>query len=153
MADIIFTGNVGADAELRHTRDGKPVLNVRVCDSKSRKLQNGEWETLAEQWFNVSLFGPTGEALSGLRKGDRVKVAGEFYTREYEGRNGPGLTLDVRAVGIQMFPRRAGSGGGYSAGGQAPQQSWDSPQASDGDPWAGQAGGGWDTPATNEPPF
>ena len=47
MAEIQFAGNVAADAELRHTRQGTQVLSVRVCDSKSKPDGNGGWETIA----------------------------------------------------------------------------------------------------------
>ena len=140
MADITFTGNVGADAELRFTPNGAPVLNFRACDSKSRKRDDGTWETLAETWYQVSLFGPAAEALQHeVTKGARVKVAGEFYTREYEGKNGPGVSNDVRAVGVQVLPARNQQGGGAPA-----------PQSG---AWGGNNGGGWDAPAATEPPF
>lgn len=146
MAEIQFTGNVAADAELRHTKSGEPVLSVRVCDSKSRKTETG-WETLAETWYNVALYGPAAQALQHeVRKGARVKVAGEFYAREYQGKNGPGVSNDVRAVGVQVLPARNQQGGGAPApqsgawGGQSAQSA-----PSGGDTWGGQ-GGGWDTP-------
>lgn len=147
MAEITFTGHVGADAELRFTANGVPVLGVRVCDSKSKPDGNGGWETIAETWFNVSLFGPAAEALQHeVKKGTRVKVAGEFYTREYEGKNGPGISNDVRAVGVQVLPSRKNDGQGQGGG-------WDSkPSAPSGDAWTGggQQGGGWDTPNQSE---
>ena len=147
MAEIQFTGNVAANAELRYTPNGSPVLNFRACDSKSRKRDDGSWETLAETWFNVSLFGPAAEALQHeVQKGTRVKVAGEFYTREYEGKNGPGISNDVRAVGVQVLPSRKNDGQGQGGG-------WDSkPSAPSGDAWTGggQQGGGWDTPNQSE---
>ena len=147
MAEITFTGNVGADAELRRTRDGEPVLNFRACDSKSRKTETG-WETLAETWYQVSLFGPAAEALAHeVKKGARVKVAGEFYTRPYEGRNGPGVSQDVNATGIKVLPSRKNDGQGQVGG-------WDNqkPAAPSGDAWTGggQQGGGWDTPNQSE---
>ena len=43
MAEIQFTGHAGADAELRFTANGVPVLGVRVCDSKSKPDGNGGW--------------------------------------------------------------------------------------------------------------
>ena len=148
MAEIQFTGNVAANAELRYTPNGSPVLNFRACDSKSRKRDDGSWETLAETWFNVSLFGPAAEALQHeVQKGTRVKVAGEFYTREYEGKNGPGISNDVRAVGVQVLPSRKNDGQGQGGG-------WDSQKsaAPSGDAWTGggQQGGGWDTPNQSE---
>ena len=150
MADITFTGNVGADAELHRTRDGEPVLNFRACDSKSRKTETG-WETLAETWYQVSLFGPAAEALAHeVKKGARVKVAGEFYTRPYEGKNGPGVSNDVTATGIKVLPSR----GGTQQGGGTPQQSggWGGTQ----DGWGAQPpeqtwGGG--ATGTQNPPF
>lgn len=143
MADITFTGSVGNAPELRHTRQGTPILSVRVCDSKSRSDGNGGWETLAETWYNVALYGPAAEAQQHeITKGSRVRVAGEFYTRPYEGRNGPGVSNDVRAVGVQVIPTR----GGQQGGGGAPQQSGG---------WGGgqTTGGGWDTPASSGGPF
>ena len=124
MAEIQFTGHAGADAELRFTANGVPVLGVRVCDSKSKPDGNGGWETIAETWFNVSLFGPAAEALQHeVKKGTRVKVAGEFYTREYEGKNGPGISNDVRAVGVQVLPSRKNDGQGQGGGWDTPNQS------------------------------
>ena len=156
MAEITFTGNVGADAELRRTRDGEPVLNFRACDSKSRKTETG-WETLAETWYQVSLFGPAAEAQQHeITKGARVKVAGEFYTRPYEGRNGAGVSNDVRAVGVQVIPLRNQQGGQTPGGfgGGTPQQSggWGGTQ----DGWGAQPpeqtwGGG--ATGTQNPPF
>ena len=148
MAEIQFTGHAGADAELRFTPNGVPVLGVRVCDSKSKPDGNGGWETIAETWFNVSLFGPEAEALAPtIRKGARVKVAGEFYARPYEGRNGPGVSQDVNATGIKVLPSRKTDGQGQGGG-------WDNqkPAAPSGDAWTGggQQGGGWDTPNQSE---
>ena len=150
MAEIQFTGNVGGDAELRFTANGVPVLGVRVCDSKSKPDGNGGWETIAETWFNVSLFGPAAEALQHeVQKGTRVKVAGEFYTREYEGKNGPGISNDVRAVGVQVLPSRKNDGQGQGGG-------WDSQKsaAPSGDAWTGGDNtGGWGEAAPSGPPF
>jgi single-strand DNA-binding protein len=148
MAEITFTANVGAEPELRHTKSGQPVLNFRCCDSKSRKTESGEWETVKEQWFNVSLFGMAGEALfDQITKGARVRVAGEFYMREYETQNGKGTSLDVEAIGVKVFPKRNGGG---NFGGQQPQQ-----QSQPAQQWGGnqQAAGDWGTPANGEPPF
>lgn len=150
MAEITFTGNVAANAELRFTPNGAPVLNFRACDSKSRKRDDGTWETLAETWFNVSLFGAAAEAQQHeVKKGTRVRVAGEFYTREYEGKNGPGVSQDVNATGIKVLPSRKNDNQGQGGG-------WDNQKPATpagGDAWSG--GGnttGWGAPA-NEPPF
>ncbi|MDQ0102325.1 single-strand DNA-binding protein [Paenarthrobacter nicotinovorans] len=104
MADITFTGNLGADSKMTFTRSGSPVLNFRVCDTKSKKDGNGGWEKVAEQWFNVELWGSIAEFLADqLLSGVRVKVYGQFYLREYDGKNGRGYSLDVKASAVEVL--------------------------------------------------
>jgi single-strand DNA-binding protein len=152
MADIKFTGNVGKDAELRWTQGGRPVLNFSVADSKSRKLDNGEWETLAEQWLNCAIWGDEAEFYAErIKRGARVTVYGDFMSRKYDAKDGSqGTSLDVTVKGIDIMPSRNGNGG-QRGGGQQSQQS---------DPWAapgGQsdanAGGVWGNGPESEPPF
>lgn len=158
MAEIVATGNLAADAELRFTPAGSPVLNFRIGDSKSKK--NGDnWETVAQNWFNVTVWGTLGEMLADkLTKGTRVKITGEFYQREYDKKDGSGkgVSLDVNAWGVHIIPKRDnnGNGGGF----QAPSQQ-NQPQPNGGGSWAGTPaqdpwstggnpaqgnGGGWD---------
>jgi single-strand DNA-binding protein len=144
MADIKFTGNVGKDAELRWTQGGRAVLNFSVADSKSRKLDNGEWETLAEQWLNCAIWGDLAEFYAEkLKKGSRVTVYGDFMSRKYEAKDGtPGVSLDVTVKGLDIMPSK--NGGNRQS---RPQE----------DPWAapgGQSdGGGWGNGPDSEPPF
>lgn len=104
MADIIFTGNLGADSEIKYTKNGSPVLNFRAADNKSKPDGNGGWEKISEQWFNVELWGSTAEFLAEhLKSGVRVKVYGQFYKRDYEGKNGAGVSLDVKASAVEIL--------------------------------------------------
>lgn len=170
MAEIVATGNLAADAELRFTPAGSPVLNFRIGDSKSKK--NGDqWETVAQNWFNVTVWGTLGEMLADkLTKGTRVKITGEFYQREYDKKDGSGkgVSLDVNAWGVNIIPKRDNNGGG---GFQPPAQqaqpqpngggSWAGTPAQD--PWGTQSqqnpvqgnGGGWGNPGDDQsrPPF
>lgn len=112
MAKIEFTGNLGRDAELKYTKSGSPVMSFSVADSKSRKLESGEWETLAEQWLNCTIWGSLAEFYDGkLTRGARVTIYGEFYSRKYEAKDGtPGLSLDVNVKGVDIMPSRNGGG-------------------------------------------
>ncbi|WNM64561.1 SSB protein [Arthrobacter phage MidnightRain] len=155
MAEIIFTGNLGADAKMTYTRSGSPVLNFRVGDSKSKKLDNGDYETVAQNWFNVELWGSIAEFLAEqLLKGVRVKVYGTFYVREYDGRNGSGISLDVKASAVEVLTSHKDRQK-INAQSQPAGQSWggNQPAAQD-DPWAtpgvNNAGGGW---GNGEPPY
>lgn len=156
MAEIKFTGALGGDSELRYTPSGQAVLNFSAADSKSKKLDNGEWETLATQWFRVTLWGELAEFFAEkLLKGVRVTVWGDFMSREYEGKNGAGLSLDVTAKGIEVHQKRgqqaagrSNSGGFGNAGGFGNQPAED--------PWGAPSGGnsqGWGNGAASEPPF
>lgn len=129
MAQISFIGNVGRDAELRVTQNGQSMLTFSVAESKSRRLDDGSWEKLRDQWFDVTMFGPAAEALqSQVLKGARVEVAGEFWRRDYESQNGAGVSLDVKAVGVNVLKQS-----------QNQQHSgWNAPASP-----SGWGGGGW----------
>ncbi|MGP9528612.1 single-stranded DNA-binding protein [Glutamicibacter sp. AOP5-A2-18] len=165
MAEIVATGNLGADAELRTTQSGRSVLNFRIGDSKSKKNDQGGWDKVAENWFNVAIWGELAEFYSQkLTKGTRVKVAGEFYQREYDKRDGSGqgVSLDVRAWAVDIIPKRDNSGGTQF---QQPNQSQAqgnfannlgaqnvTPQPNGGGQWAGQpAADPWGTNQSQVP--
>jgi single-strand DNA-binding protein len=152
MADIKFTGNVGKDAELRWTPNGRAVLNFSVADSKSRKLDNGEWETLAEQWLNCAIWGDEAEFYAEkIKRGARDTDYGDFMSRKYEAKDGAqGTSLDVTVKGVDIMPSRNGgnqqAGGGQRSAGQQQQD----------DPWAAPTAsnsGGWGNGPEQDPPF
>lgn len=146
MAKIEVNGHLGGDAELKFSNSGRPVLNFSVGDSKSRKDQNGNWETLKSQWIRAALWGDEAEFYqSRLVKGTKVTVWGEFFAREYE-RNGEKRTsLDLEVHGVKIWPKRDGQGGGNQQ--SQPQQQnngWGQPA---------QSSGGWEQVPPQEPPF
>lgn len=153
MADIKFTGNVGKDAELKFLPSGRAVLNFSVADSKSKKLDNGEWETLAEQWLDCAIWGELAEFYADkIKRGSRVTVYGDFMSRKYEAKDGSkGMSLDVNVKGVDIMPSK--NGGGQQQGSRQGGQS-----AAKEDPWATPAanpnnGGGWSNGPDSEPPF
>jgi len=157
MADIKFTGNLGRDAELKYTKSGSPVMSFSVADSKSKKLDSGEWETLAEQWLECTIWGSLAEFYDGkLTKGSRVTVYGDFMSRKYESKDGtPGVSLDVNVKGVDIMPSKNGNQ-------QRTQQAsiankWGNKPAAQEDPLAtpgaSNTGGGWGNGPDSEPPF
>lgn len=158
MADIIFTGNLGADSEIRYTTSGSPVLNFRAADTKSKKDGNGGWEKVTEQWFRVELWGSTAEFLADhLKSGVRVKVYGQFYKRDYDGTNGPGVSLDVKASAVEILTSNRdrqklaeqGNQGGFTNQDNdiPPAQAWGGNQP------AASNSGDWGNGPVSEPPF
>lgn len=78
---VFLSGNVVADAELRYTKTGKPVLTFRMATNKYvNEVQSTSYHNIV-CWVDAEVY-------SGLRKGDFVAVAGELRSRTYEDKTG-----------------------------------------------------------------
>lgn len=106
MARVEFTGNVGREPELRFTQAGTPFLKFSVCESRSRKRDDGSWETLKEQWVECSLFDQSAQFYAEqVVKGARVTVFGDLWLQSWksdEGVERQGLSCTVK--GLHVFP-------------------------------------------------
>ena len=71
--EVFLSGNVVADAELRYTKTGKPVLTFRMATNKYVNEQQ------STQYHNIVCW-VDAEKYSGLKKGDFVSVNGELRT-------------------------------------------------------------------------
>jgi len=150
MAELTATGNLGGDAELKTTQNGSNYLTFNIKDSKSKKNDQGGWDELKGQWLRITVWGSLAEQLfnSGLLKGSRVRIVGEFYAREYDGQNGPGYSLDVTAWGVQVLKRpndaqQSPDSTSHQSGGYGVPQSNQPPQNQP------QQGGGWNQPGAD----
>lgn len=146
---IVIEGRLVADGELRFTKTGKAVLNLRVAASDSRKTDAGEWETTEQIFVNVAAFEGAEALAEQALKGAKVTVAGRIYQRQYDKSDGTkGQSLDIKYPMVKILPARDGQQQGQS---QPRQQSagdpWGAPAAAKPDPWGAP-------PAPNdEPPF
>ena len=87
---VILLGNLGADPEVRHTQDGRPVVHLRIATSDSwRDKQTGERKEKTE-WHRVTIFseGLAKIAQQYLRKGSQVYLEGQLQTRKYQDQSG-----------------------------------------------------------------
>ena len=87
---VILIGNLGADPEIRHTQDGRPIANLRVATSESwRDKATGERRERTE-WHRVVIFneGLCRIAEQYLRKGSKVYLEGQLQTRKWEDQSG-----------------------------------------------------------------
>ena len=101
--------------------NGQPVANVRILAGRSKKDDQGNWQTLSTTAYDAAFWGAHHDLIAGLGigKGDTVIVTGNVTGVEsYQGSNGESLSVKVSGHGIQHFPKQGG-GGGY----QQPQQS------------------------------
>ncbi|MFO1186626.1 MAG: single-stranded DNA-binding protein [Alphaproteobacteria bacterium] len=123
---VILIGNLGADPEVRHTQDGRPIVNLRVATSDSwRDKQTGERKEKTE-WHRVVIFseGLAKVAQQYLRKGSKVYLEGALQTRKWQDQSGQDrYSTEVVLQGFNsaltmLDGKGEGAGAGGSAGGE-----------------------------------
>lgn len=123
---VILIGNLGADPEIRHTQDGRPVCNLRVATTDSWRDKNTGERREKTEWHRVVIFseGLCRVAEQYLRKGSKVYIEGQLQTRRWEDQQGQErYTTEIVLQGfngtLTMLDGRAngtGAGAGMSAG-------------------------------------
>lgn len=145
MANIELTGNLGSDAELTFTPNGKAKLEFSVGDTPRRlNQQTNQWEDAGETtWWRVTEWEAKAEFWAEhLRKGTKVLILGTAGVRTYEKKDGTkGFSAEIRPKTIALIPKQ---------GQQAPAQQ----QPAQGG-WSNQPAnsGGWGAGPTSEPAF
>ncbi|MFW2391410.1 MAG: single-stranded DNA-binding protein [Methyloceanibacter sp.] len=122
---VILIGNLGADPEVRHTQDGRPIVNLRVATSDSWRDKNTGERREKTEWHRVVIFseGLAKIAEQYLKKGSKVYLEGALQTRKWEDQSGQErYTTEVVLQGFNstltmLDGRRDGGGMGESAGG------------------------------------
>ena len=77
----VLIGRIGKDGELRYTKDGKPVMRLRIA-TDGRKKDHTDWHT-------VTVWGEMAKALVPYAtKGRLVFVLGSIHNRTWEDQNG-----------------------------------------------------------------
>ncbi len=87
---VILIGNLGADPEVRHTQDGRPIVNLRLATTDSWRDKNTGERREKTEWHRVVIFseGLARVAEQYLRKGSKVYVEGSLQTRKWEDQSG-----------------------------------------------------------------
>ncbi|MEC9369651.1 MAG: single-stranded DNA-binding protein [Pseudomonadota bacterium] len=127
---VILIGNLGADPEIRHTQDGRPVANLRVATSESWRDKNSGERKEKTEWHRVVIFneGLCRIVEQYLKKGSKVYLEGQLQTRKWQDQQGEDrYTTEVVLQGfnssLTMLDSRGGGAGegasdrGYSNGG------------------------------------
>ena len=122
---VILIGNLGRDPEVRHTNDGRPIVNLSVATSEQwRDKSSGERREKTE-WHRVVVFDEKicEVAQKYLNKGSTVYLEGALQTRKWTDQQG--VEKYSTEVVIQRFSgkltmlgsRGSGGGGGGDYGG------------------------------------
>lgn len=86
---VLLIGNLGKDPEVRHTQDGKAIVNLSIATSESWKTKDGERKEKTE-WHRVVIFneGLAKVAEQYLKKGSTVYLEGSLQTRKWTDKDG-----------------------------------------------------------------
>jgi single-strand DNA-binding protein len=87
---VILVGNLGRDPEVRHTQDGKAIVNLSLATSESwRDKATGERKEKTE-WHRVVIFNENLAKVAEqyLKKGSTVYIEGQLQTRKYTDKDG-----------------------------------------------------------------
>lgn len=128
LNSLSIIGNLGADAELKHTQGGTELLSMRVAVSERIK-RGDKWEE-ETTWVGVAVFGNRAAALGrlGLTKGTKIYASGPAKARAYmpNGGNEPRASLDLIARELVLLGggsngnnQRNSGGGDYGSSGNA----------------------------------
>jgi len=111
LNSITFDGRIAADAELRYTPGGEPILGFRVASD----IGYGDKKTT--NWFSCTIWGKRGEALQQyLAKGQQVTVYGQLTLREWQDKDGgKRLSPDVRVAEISLQGGKREDDAGHQA--------------------------------------
>jgi single-strand DNA-binding protein len=123
---VILVGNLGKDPEVRHTQDGKPIVNLSLATSETwRDKASGERKEKTE-WHRVVIFneGIAKVAEQYLKKGSTIYVEGQLQTRKWTDKDGAEkysteVVLQNYGGTLTMLGGKPGgdtAGGGYGGG-------------------------------------
>jgi len=142
---VILVRNLGADPDIRHTQDGRPIVNLSVATSQSwRDKTSGERREKTEG-HRVVIFneGLAKVAENHLKKGSKVYLEGQLATRKWQDNSGQdrySTEVVLQGFGGSLVMLDSAGGSGYRPGGDGPQDYGQDPDLAAGRS-AGGAGG------------
>lgn len=151
---VILIGNLGRDPEVRHTNDGRPIVNLSVATSEQwRDKSSGERREKTE-WHRVVVFDEKicEVAQKYLNKGSTVYLEGSLQTRKWTDQQGvekytTEVVLQRFSGKLTMLGSRGGGGGGGDYGSQGGGGDYGGGSGGGDDFGSGQGGGGGGAPS------
>lgn len=100
---VTLSGNLGADAELRYTKGGAPVVSFSLSVNERVQKGDGEWGDYTN-WVDCCMFGKRAESLAPwLQKGAKISLLGHIRTHSYE-RDGQRIKRwEVRVDDVELM--------------------------------------------------
>lgn len=87
---VILIGNLGADPDIRQTKDGRDIANLSIATSKTWKDRTTGEKREKTEWHRVVIFseGLCSIVKRYLKKGSTVYIEGELQTRKWQDQQG-----------------------------------------------------------------
>jgi single-strand DNA-binding protein len=116
---VVLIGRLTSDPELRALPSGTSVCNLRIACNTTRKTTEGDY-TQKPNFFNVSVFGATGESVHRyMSRGRRVAIDGRLEWHEWETTEGAKRqAVEVVAESVQFLDGRGGQGSPNGSSGE-----------------------------------
>lgn len=103
---LTVSGNLGADADLRYSKDGSPAVTFSIAVNERTQHPDGSWGDYTN-WVDCVMFGKRAEALAPwLTKGGKVAVMGRIHTRVYQQDGRSVKRWEVRVDDIELLQYR-----------------------------------------------
>lgn len=103
--NVVLTGNLTRDAELRVTASGTPVLNFGIAVN-DRIKSNGEWTNYAN-FFDCKMFGAYAESIAEyLYKGLKIAVQGKLRWSQWERDGQKKSKIEILVDEIELLGER-----------------------------------------------
>jgi single-strand DNA-binding protein len=101
---VVVVGNLVRDPELRHTKDGKPVVSLTIASTpRTYNRATSQWEDGKAVFMRGSAWDEMAENIAAsLTKGSRVMAVGVLKTSSYRDREGnekENLELQIDEIG------------------------------------------------------
>lgn len=105
--NLIITGNLGKDPEIKFTPDGKAIGSFSLAVGQRMKKDN-EWVDAPPMWLQVKFFGTQGEKIiDRFSKGDTVTVSGRLTQSHWTDKDGvEKVTLEVFGSDVVKIERQ-----------------------------------------------
>jgi single-strand DNA-binding protein len=101
MNSVVVVGNVGAEPEIRATRNGAKVASFRIA------VNRGFGDSKKTSWFNVTAWRALADQAENLHKGDRLHLSGYLQSRDWEDKSGvKRTTVEIVAQAFEIQPKR-----------------------------------------------
>lgn len=113
---VTILGTLGADPEVRYTKDGTAIATMSLATNERWKDKDGNPQERTE-WHRVKFFGRTAEVAGEyLTKGKSVYIEGKLRTEKYTDKEGiERYSTDIIGSEMQLLSKPERSEGGNRA--------------------------------------